>query len=183
MWRWCFTAVALCSHAMLIAVCVFWFRSYWVRDDLALVIIGSGSWTLQSESGRLSLSSAPDDMTSANDPTNGDVDIAFDAAELETLYEMSNISSPDFYDHHSFAGFEYGSYHDTWMSYDTWILIVPFWFIACSFSVLPGWWLLSFRRRYLAMKWALARVCSKCGYDPKTAQQKCPECGGPVGAL
>ena len=57
------------------------------------------------------------------------------------------------------------------------ILVVPYWFLAVLFAILPLVWVIRrWRGRYPKGH------CQKCGYDLRGSEGRCPECGAPIPA-
>ena len=57
-------------------------------------------------------------------------------------------------------------------------LHVPLWFPLCLTAIGPAVWLLEFRRRRRARRWAREGRCAACGYDlAGNTSGICPECG------
>ncbi|HEY8667523.1 MAG TPA: hypothetical protein VIL86_12710 [Tepidisphaeraceae bacterium] len=54
------------------------------------------------------------------------------------------------------------------------VVILPAWFPALLFVILPSIWL---RRRMIARKSNRLGLCRNCGYDLRATPQRCPECG------
>jgi hypothetical protein len=62
-------------------------------------------------------------------------------------------------------------------------VVVPHWALAMFFSVTPGLWLWSHRRRRRVQARAAEGLCQRCGYDLRATPGRCPECGRtPAGA-
>ena len=53
-------------------------------------------------------------------------------------------------------------------------LVIPCWFGAIIFSLLPLMWC---RNRYLRWRSPRAGCCAQCGYDLRVTPNRCPECG------
>ena len=58
-----------------------------------------------------------------------------------------------------------------------WAVVVPAWFLSPALAVLPGLWVIAWRRHWAARRRAAAGVCAKCGYDLRATPGRCPECG------
>ena len=50
-------------------------------------------------------------------------------------------------------------------------LVVPYWFLALLFAILPVVWFRRWRHRIPPGH------CHKCGYDLRASEERCPECG------
>ncbi len=61
----------------------------------------------------------------------------------------------------------------------SYILILPAWFLALLFAILPALWL---RRRRIERKRNRIGFCQHCGYDLRATPSRCPECGTAVPA-
>lgn len=56
------------------------------------------------------------------------------------------------------------------------LLIVPHWFLALVFAIIPTLWFRRWRGRFPAGH------CQRCGYDLRASEERCPECGTPIPA-
>jgi hypothetical protein len=56
-------------------------------------------------------------------------------------------------------------------------LVVPYWFVALVFIVVPAAW--ACRKIYGARQVRIG-ACARCGYDLRATTDRCPECGTPV---
>jgi hypothetical protein len=63
---------------------------------------------------------------------------------------------------------------DAWAEH---VLLVPLWAIAIVSAILPGWWVVRYRRRRLVRQRQAANLCLRCGYDLRGSAGRCPECG------
>jgi hypothetical protein len=59
----------------------------------------------------------------------------------------------------------------------SWSLTIPFWFLMLAAMTLPARWWRSHRRARLRRRRIVAGRCGECGYDMRTAPDRCPECG------
>ena len=56
-------------------------------------------------------------------------------------------------------------------------LFLPYWLLVVTFAIAPAGYVLDLNRRRLRARRGL---CSKCGYDLRESQERCPECGTAV---
>lgn len=56
-------------------------------------------------------------------------------------------------------------------------MMVPLWFIALIFAILPASWLSRYRRPWRRERRRAAGLCVRCGYDIRATPERCPECG------
>jgi hypothetical protein len=54
------------------------------------------------------------------------------------------------------------------------LVMLPDWFVALIFAILPAIWLYRWRR---SRRRFAARLCQTCGYDLRATPDRCPECG------
>lgn len=64
-------------------------------------------------------------------------------------------------------------------SYPTsgWGILVPNWFCALIFGVLPLWLVRRCAREFKASRRRCNHLCDTCGYDLRATPERCPECG------
>ncbi len=196
--RWLFRSVAFVSAALLVATCVLWARSYWVRDSILWtyevwhkrppgsaprhedsLISTSNGRLLWYHMGRVTFSMAH----GIPDPY---VRYGFQLIYPEQAYTMkgyppnvvrySRRTPPDSFrsDHAIFLGF--GIDRDAFL--DERRVVLPLWMPAVVTSILPTVGVVvaimgAKRRRRLAAR----TLCAKCGYDLRATPGRCPECG------
>lgn len=57
------------------------------------------------------------------------------------------------------------------------IIVLPMWFAAFVFALLPARWL---KRRHVVRRRRATARCVSCGYDLRASAGRCPECGTPI---
>jgi hypothetical protein len=62
-----------------------------------------------------------------------------------------------------------------WSDITTSMVMLPDWFVALLFAILPA--ICFFRWRRSRRRFA-AHLCQTCGYDLRATPERCPECGG-----
>ena len=55
--------------------------------------------------------------------------------------------------------------------------VIPSWFPPVAFGLLPAWWLPKRYRQLRAARRRSRGECGRCGYDVRSASDRCPECG------
>ncbi|CAN5617537.1 hypothetical protein BH09PLA1_BH09PLA1_29280 [soil metagenome] len=175
---------AVVSSLLFVSTAALWVRSYRVSD--ALVAVNRfGEYPIQSYAGELVVGSSNVTHESSTIwvdhwSVRGSI---WDTWNNQSVFNTlglcfrSNTS-----DRISVRPPDTGRYHDaTWPAIvESRLVILPMWFLARSFALLPGLWFIRFHRNQRR----LARgVCVNCGYDLRTPQ-RCPECGTlPAGAM
>ena len=60
-------------------------------------------------------------------------------------------------------------------SIDERAIVIPHWFAAMLFALVPAWWVLGPLRRQSKRRKLV--LCLHCGYDLRASLERCPECG------
>lgn len=180
--RWLFAILARLSLLMWGITLVLWARSYHTRDQLSFGMAGGNGYHLQSILGRVHLLCRLDGKLET-----GGLHHASDRLSPGAIWNGGLSGYPTRVEWH--GGFVWQNYlHYTGpfrLSGKLYtsrrrLIVVPYWFPAIVFAVLPGLWAggwLRNRRRVLRGRRGL---CERCGYDLRASADRCPECGMPV---
>jgi hypothetical protein len=73
--------------------------------------------------------------------------------------------------------FGFGAYKETFRSGYQHSIVLPLWFLAIAFAVMPGVAVRRVRREVRAERRRAENRCVACGYDLRGSPGPCPECG------
>ena len=165
---------AAISLLLLMGTLVLWVRSYWRADVGALFLRDGRTQAAGSYRGKVhfffsDLQLGPERAWTV-DATAGTHD---DFTDIRDRL----LDTPDL--DRGTLGFRLvkGAPTVLWVPGTYWVLILPHWFLALLFAVLPITWL---RHRLRLRRRAKHRLCRHCGYDLRFSTDRCPECGEPI---
>ena len=167
--RYIFNALTLLSSLLCLATAAAWARSYFSADEFAKKDPFSG-WTLMTARGHVAF------MWYRAHGIYRMVPSPYAHRELPPSWDryasrFTNPTATAGYDH-KWGGFRI-AYLLSGLVYRE--VDVPWWLFLLVASLLPLWWVDSFRRlrRYRRRN----GLCARCGYDLRATPDRCPECG------
>lgn len=186
-----FATVACISMLALVAMCVLWVRSYWAADyasvaDVRRVSRTGKHWRAIGAASKRGAIAVYRDVETVDhhgvdvrdrSPPQG---FRFGSGPARASALRLSGRQPSSWNR---LGFQFrrdvgrgdGSKADNW--HDNWHLVLPYWFLAALAALLPGLWLVSYRRRSLLASRLRRGLCGRCGYDLRGTPGRCPECG------
>ncbi len=167
------------SLLLCVATVGLWVRSYWVRDLIIFGRAGGNCHLVQSILGRLHLQSGLDGGYS------GGLSYYTDRLSPQAIWNGGTSGYPPVPVQWRFGCVwqYYTKYHmgfmqDAGFTTSHRLVVVPYWFPAAIFAVLPVWRLTHWVRRRHRNK---AGLCRRCDYNlTGNTSGICPECGTPI---
>jgi hypothetical protein len=186
--RWTLNILAGLSLAVFLAIVTLWVRSYWRADnwyisrivlkqkrhhEQAIGLVSKkaafGFYSLVWDLPRLSYEPPFDDVPERRiwgwnkSPTGG--------SDLQLPAKMRLLG---------FA-YRHDPYHaapktSVMLGSSSTTVILPSWFLAILFAILPAWRFGGFKRRRRLCRMSHG-LCGDCGYDLRFSPERCPECG------
>jgi predicted RNA-binding Zn-ribbon protein involved in translation (DUF1610 family) len=163
-----FNVLAVISLLMCVATSSMWIRSYWWEDlwRVPSPFVYSSVYSCQ---GHVAASwvSLPSRFPS-NTRSSQFAGFRLDRPALVTGEQPYHQRLFAFMDGNPWAGAE--------AVYEGTRLVMPYWFFAASFALLPLWYLI----RTLLHRQKEPGHCATCNYDLRATPDRCPECGRAV---
>jgi hypothetical protein len=178
MWRrrrWAFDLSAAVSALLFVAACALWVRSYW-RHDLRMAKRGAVQTSASSVRGGVHF--VRETGAYPFPPADQKAEwFTLPAFPTDTIDQRYGLRSRDW----RLAGFAWiegdareGMIYPGEPPIPYRAVVVPWWFVAALFAVLPlARWASWLQRRRRATN----GLCPTCGYDMRATPERCPECG------
>src|SRR3954466_6321142 len=175
--RHIFTCCAALSLLLCLALCVLWFRSYRMREQINWC--NTGGWrAVRSARGDLEVAFLLSDWSNSPQEFHSPRYERGAAQPPFNYLMMMGGSSGDVNFDWQWRGFAWhhkrsplGALHAEGFA--------PFWSLVAAPALLPiGWTPLRIRARRHRCRQLSAGLCPACGYDLRATPDRCPECGG-----
>ena len=161
-----FSSAAALSGLLLVAFCVLWIRSHYVRDYAWTWLrwLGGGEKTY---------------LKLDYDGSDGRVELSWKlwtASQREQLRQRNELAGRAFF-HRTFAAAPIDAdapalRHYSGPTHSS--ITFPYWFAATLSLILPAGWIIKSLRKLRRRK---SSLCPTCGYDLRATPDRCPECG------
>jgi hypothetical protein len=178
MWavRRLFDVLAGASLVALVAVCVFWFRSY--RHSERVDWRNAGGWrSIRSAAGSVEVSLLSADWSKHPNQFHGPK-YQRELAQSPFNYMLLMCSSVgDTFADHQWRGFEWNERRNRIQGTLHARAVAPMWSVAMLTGLPPLGWGAAWLRRRVRGCSRRPGFCRGCGYDLRATPQRCPECG------